>query len=114
MIRLIKNILTVAFAEISCKKFFFILSRQYVLHKFYNFAIMQALMMLRHHDIQENILELSHANLEENSISFSKDLLYEQEKRDQTMKNAIKRQYMNDNKNVDLNIIVSLIFICLN
>ena len=30
------------------------------------------------------------------------------------MKNAMRQQYMNDNKNVDLNITVSLIFICLN
>ena len=75
---------------------------------------MQALMMLKHHDIKENILELFHTNLKEDSTSLSKDLLYEQEKQDQTMKNAMRQQYINNDKDVDLNIAVSLIFIYLN
>ena len=90
MIRLTRNVLTVASAEVSCKKLFFIVLRQYVSHKFYNLAIIRAFMMLKHHDIEENILKLFHANLKENSTSFSKDLLYEQEKRDQIMKNAMR------------------------
>ena len=114
MIRLTKNILTAAFAEIFYKELFFIASRQYVSHKFYNSVIMQAFMILKHHDIKENILELSHANLKKNSISHSKNLLYEQKKRDQTMQNIMKRQYMNDNENINFNIIVSSMFIYLN
>ena len=90
MIYLIKNILAVASAEVFCKKLFFIVSRQYVSHKFYNSAIMRTLMILKHHDIKENILELFHANLEKDSISHSKNLLYEQEKKDQTIQNVMK------------------------
>ena len=114
MIRLIKNILTAASVEVSCEKLFFIASRQYVSHKFYNFAIMRALMILKHHDIKENILKLFHADLEKDSTSHSKDLLYEQKKRDQAMQNAMKRQYINDDENTSLNIIVSSMFIYLN
>ena len=77
MIRLTRDILTVAFAEISCEKLFSIVSHQYVSQKFYNSIIMRALMILKHYDIRKNILKLFHANLKENSTSFSKDLLYE-------------------------------------
>ena len=77
-----KDILIVISAEVFCEKLFFIASRQYTSHKFSNSAIIQAFMMLKHYDIRENILKLFHANLKENSTSFSKDLLYEQEKQD--------------------------------
>ena len=80
LIRLTKNILTIASAEVFYEKLFFIASRQCASHKFYNFAIMQIIMMLKHYDIKKNILELFHANLKEDNISLSKDLLYEQEK----------------------------------
>ena len=76
MICLTRDILTVASAEVFCKKLFFIASRQYASHKFYNSAIMQALMMLKHHNIRKNILELFYTNLKEDSMNFSKDLLY--------------------------------------
>ena len=111
---MIKNILIVTSAEVSCEKLFFIASRQYALHKFCNFAIIQTFMMLKHHNIRENNLKLFYANLKEDSTKLLKDLLYEQEKQDQTMKNIIRRQYINNNKNINLNIIISLIFICLN
>ena len=114
MTRLTKDLLIAASAEISYKKLFFNALHQYVSYKFYIFAIMKALIMLKHYDIRENILELFHANLKEDNISFSKDLLYEQEKRKQAIKNATRRQYINDNENVDLNIAVNLIFIYLN
>ena len=114
MIHLIKDILAAASAEIFYEKLFSIVSRQYALHKFYNPAIMQALMILKHHDIKKNILKLFHADLKEDSTSHLKDLLYEQEKRDQTMQNVMKRQYMNDNENISLNIIVNSMFIYLN
>ena len=114
MTRLIRDILTAASAEISYKKLFSIASRQYASHKFYNPAIMRALMILKHHDIKKNILKLFHANLKKDSTSHSKDLLYEQEKRDQAMQNAMRRQYMNDDENINLNITVSSMFIYLN
>ena len=114
MTHLIKDILAVASAEVFCEKLFSIASRQYVSHKFYNSATMRALMILKHHDIRKNILKLFHADLEENSTSHSKNLLYKQEKRDQAIQNAMKRQYMNDDENTSLNIIVSSMFIYLN
>ena len=52
MIYLIKDILAAASVEIFYKKLFFIVLRQYVSHKFYNFAIMQTFMILKHHDIK--------------------------------------------------------------
>ena len=79
---LTKNILTVASAEVFCKKLLFIALRWYDLHKFYNFAIIQALIMLKYYDVRKNILKLFHTNLKEDNTSFSKDLLYKQEKRD--------------------------------
>ena len=114
MICLIKNILTAAFAEVFYKKLFFIASRQYVSHKFYNSAIMRALMILKHHDIKENILKLFHANLKKDSTSHSKNFLYEQEKRDQIMQNVMRQQFMNNDENINFNIIVSSMFIYLN
>ena len=114
MTRLAKDILTAAPAEIFCKKLFFIASRQYASHKFYNSAIMRALMILKHHDIKENILKLFHADLKKDNTSHSKNLFYEQEKRNQAMQNAMKRQYMNDDENISLNITVNSMFIYLN
>ena len=52
------------------------------MHKFYNSATMRALMILRHHDIKENILELFYADLKKDSINHLKDLFYEQKERD--------------------------------
>ena len=80
MTHLTRDILIIASAKVFCKKLFFLASRQYALHKFYNFVIMQALIMLKYYNIRENILKLFHANLKEDSTSFLKNLLYEQKK----------------------------------
>ena len=114
MARLARDILAAAPAGVSCEELFSIASRQYASHKFYNPATMRALMILRHHDIRENILELFHADLEEDSTSHPEDLLYEQEERDQAMQDAMGRQYMDDDEDTSLNITVSSMFIYLN